>query len=87
MTPNARRRLLWLIGGRAVVVTLLLGSAIVSQIKGPGSPAIDPFFFLIGLTYGLTVVYICCFARPSSGDGWSTSSSPATRSSSRRWST
>jgi two-component system sensor histidine kinase PilS (NtrC family) len=58
MSPNARRRLLWLIGGRAVVVTLLLGSAIVSQIKGPGSPAIDPFFFLIGLTYGLTVVYV-----------------------------
>jgi two-component system, NtrC family, sensor histidine kinase PilS len=49
---------LWLIGGRAVVVTVLLGSAIVTQIKGPGSPAIDPFFFLIGLTYGLTVVYI-----------------------------
>jgi two-component system, NtrC family, sensor histidine kinase PilS len=55
---SSRRRLLWLIGGRAVVVTLLLGSAIITQIKGPGSPAIDPFFFLIGLTYGLTVVYV-----------------------------
>jgi two-component system sensor histidine kinase PilS (NtrC family) len=58
MTPNFRRRLLWLIGARAVVVTLLLGSAILIQISSPGSLAIDPFFFLIGLTYTLTVVYI-----------------------------
>jgi two-component system, NtrC family, sensor histidine kinase PilS len=58
MTPNFRRRLLWLIGGRAAVVTLLLGSAILIQIQAPGSLAIDPFFFLIGLTYALTVVYV-----------------------------
>jgi two-component system sensor histidine kinase PilS (NtrC family) len=58
MTPNFRRRLLWLIGARAVVVTLLLGSAILIQINSPGSLVIDPFFFLIGLTYALTVVYI-----------------------------
>jgi two-component system sensor histidine kinase PilS (NtrC family) len=49
---------LWLIGGRAAVVTLLLGSAILIQINAPGSLAIDPFFFLIGLTYALTVVYV-----------------------------
>ena len=58
MTPNFRRRLLWLIGGRAAVVTLLLGSAILIQIQAPGSLPINPFFFLIGLTYALTVVYI-----------------------------
>ena len=58
MSPNFRRRLLWLIGGRAAVVTLLLGSAILIQIQAPGSLPIDPFFFLIGLTYALTVVYI-----------------------------
>ena len=51
MSPNLRRRLLWLIGGRAAVVTLLLGSAILIQIQAPGSLPIDPFFFLIGLTY------------------------------------
>ena len=42
---------------RAVVVTLLLGSAILAQIKSPGSLPIDPFFFVIALTYGLTAVY------------------------------
>jgi two-component system, NtrC family, sensor histidine kinase PilS len=49
--------LLWLIGGRAAVITLLLGSAILIQIKAPGSLAVDPFFFMIGLTYALTVAY------------------------------
>src|SRR5918993_5282627 len=52
-----RGKLLWLIGGRAAVITVLLGSAILIQIKSPGSLPIDPFFFIIGLTYGLTVVY------------------------------
>jgi len=58
MSPNFRRRLLLLIAGRAAVVTLLLGSAILIQIQAPGSLPIDPFFFLIGLIYALTVVYV-----------------------------
>jgi two-component system sensor histidine kinase PilS (NtrC family) len=57
MSSNFRRRLLWLIGGRAAAVTVLLGSAIVAQLKSPGTLPIDPFFFLIGLTYALTAVY------------------------------
>ena len=57
-TPTVlRRKLLWLIGGRAGVITLLLGSAILIQLKSPGSFPIDPFFALIGLTYALTVVW------------------------------
>ena len=56
-SPSTRRKLLWLIAGRAAVITLLLGSAILIQIQAPGSLAVDPFFFMIGLTYGLTVVY------------------------------
>jgi len=52
-----RRKLLWLIGGRATVITVLLGSAILIQLRSPGSFPIDPFFFLIGLVYALTVVY------------------------------
>lgn len=52
-----RRKLLWLIACRAAAVTLLLGSAIAIQIKSPGSFPTDPFFFLIGLTYALTVIY------------------------------
>jgi two-component system, NtrC family, sensor histidine kinase PilS len=54
---DIRRKLLWLIGGRAAVITGLLGSAIVIQLKLPGTLPIDPFFFLIGLTYGLTALW------------------------------
>jgi two-component system sensor histidine kinase PilS (NtrC family) len=57
LSASIRRKLLWLIAGRAAVITLLLGSAILIQIKSPGSLPIDPFFFIIGLTYALTVVY------------------------------
>jgi two-component system sensor histidine kinase PilS (NtrC family) len=56
-SPSTRRKLLWLIGARATVVTLLLGSAILIQIKSPGALPIDPFFFIIGLTYALTAAY------------------------------
>jgi two-component system, NtrC family, sensor histidine kinase PilS len=52
-----RAQLLWLIGGRAAAITLLLGSAILIQIQSPGTLPIDPFFLLIGVTYFLTVVY------------------------------
>src|SRR3954452_9434531 len=52
-----RRKLLWLIGGRAVVVTLLLGSASLILYRAPKAFPIDPLFALIGLTYALTVVW------------------------------
>src|SRR3954470_9883357 len=52
-----RRKLLWLIGGRAVVITLLLGSASLILYRTPGAFPIDPFFALIGLTYALSVVW------------------------------
>jgi two-component system sensor histidine kinase PilS (NtrC family) len=57
MTTDSRRRLVWLIGTRVVVSTLLMGSAVAFQVNAPGSLPIDPFFFLIGLTYGLSVIY------------------------------
>jgi two-component system sensor histidine kinase PilS (NtrC family) len=57
MPSSLRTKLLWLIAGRAAAITLLLGSAILIQIKSPGAFPIDPFFVLIGLTYALTVVY------------------------------
>ena len=57
MTTDSRRRLVWLIGTRVVVSTLLMGSAVVFQVNAPGSLPIDPFFFLIGLTYSLSVIY------------------------------
>lgn len=57
MSSTLRRKLLWLIAGRAAVVTLLLGSAILILTRQPDAFAIDPFFFLIALTYALTVAY------------------------------
>ncbi len=58
-STTLRVKLLWLIAGRAAVVTLLLGSAILIQLKSPGAVPIDPFFFffLIGITYALTAIY------------------------------
>jgi two-component system sensor histidine kinase PilS (NtrC family) len=64
-----RRILLWLIGGRVAAVTVLLGSAIVIQINSPGALPVDPFFFLIGLTYTLTAVY-CLLLRQAEQHRW-----------------
>ena len=55
---SLRSRLSTLIAVRVVVGTLLLGSAILVQFNRPGSFPINPFFFLIGLTYALSVIYI-----------------------------
>jgi two-component system sensor histidine kinase PilS (NtrC family) len=55
---DLRGRLTALIVVRVVVSTLLLGSAIVVQVKSPGAFPINPFFFLIGLTYALSVGYL-----------------------------
>ncbi len=58
MEPSdLRRKLAWLVAARAVVGTLLLGTATVVQIRRPGSLPIDPFFVLIGLIYALTALY------------------------------
>jgi len=56
-TSDLRRKLRWLIVVRAVISTVLLGSATFAQITAPGSFPVDPFFFLIGLTYALTAFY------------------------------
>ena len=53
-----RSRLSTLIAARVVLVTLLMGSAILIQISRPGSFPVDPFFALIGLTYALSVFYL-----------------------------
>ena len=56
-STDLRRRVAWLIAIRAVISTMLLGGAIVAQVTAPGSFPVNPFFFLVGLTYGLTIVY------------------------------
>jgi len=55
---SLRSRLSTLIAVRVVVGTLLLGSAILVQLNRPGAFPIEPYFFLIGLTYALSVIYI-----------------------------
>jgi two-component system, NtrC family, sensor histidine kinase PilS len=57
MATTMRRKLLSLITARAAVISVLLGSAVLIQIKSPGTLPVDPFFFLLGLTFALTVVY------------------------------
>ncbi len=52
-----KTKLVWLMVGRAAVITLLLGSALLVRLKFPGAFPIDPFFVLIGITYALTAVY------------------------------
>ena len=52
-----RAKLVWLMTGRAAVITLLLGSALLIRLRFPGAFPIDPFFVLIGITYALTAVY------------------------------
>ena len=68
-TSDLRRKLRWLIAIRAVISTLLLGSATFAQITAPGSFPVDPFFFLIGLTYALTAFYAATL-RLAEGRRW-----------------
>ena len=52
-----RKNVAWLIAIRVVISTILLGSATFIRVTDAGSFAADPFFFLIGLTYALTIGY------------------------------
>ena len=52
---DIRARLARLIGIRVVVGTLLLGWATLIQLNRPGAFPVDPFFFLIGVTYALSI--------------------------------
>jgi two-component system, NtrC family, sensor histidine kinase PilS len=57
INTELRHKVGWLIAIRAVISTVLLGSATLAQIRAPGLFLGDPFFFLIALTYGLTITY------------------------------
>src|SRR3989442_15985786 len=57
LDTELRRTVAWMIAVRAVIGTILLGSAIFAQITAPGSLPVNPFFFMIGLTYALTISY------------------------------
>ena len=57
LDTEIKRKVGWLIAVRAMISTVLLGGATVLQITAPGSFRVDPFFFLIALTYALTIAY------------------------------
>jgi two-component system, NtrC family, sensor histidine kinase PilS len=53
-----RSRVSPFVAGRVVISTIILGSATFVQLSATGAFPINPFYFLIGLTYGLSVVYL-----------------------------
>ena len=53
-----RRRLAVHIAVRLLVATVLLGTAVIVQLRSPGALPIDPFFFLIALTYAVSLGFI-----------------------------
>ena len=55
---SLRRKLFWLIGARVVIVTILLGSGVLVQLRTPGLWPVEPFFFLVGLSYALAVAFL-----------------------------
>jgi len=55
---DLRSRLATLIAVRVIVSTVLLGFAVLIQLNRPGAFPIDPFFFLIGVTYALSLAYL-----------------------------
>jgi two-component system, NtrC family, sensor histidine kinase PilS len=53
-----RSRVSPFVAGRVVISTIILGTATWVQLAAPGAFPINPFYFLIGLTYLLSVVYL-----------------------------
>jgi len=56
--PTLRRRLAVHIAVRLLVATVLLGAAVVAQLRTPGAQGIDPFYFLVGLTFAVSLGFI-----------------------------
>lgn len=54
---NLRARLSTLIAMRLVVSTALLGAAVLVELRGTSNYPVNPYFFLIGVTYALSIVY------------------------------
>ena len=53
-----RRRLAVHIAVRLLVATVLLGAAVIAELRTPGGQPIDPFYFLVGLTYAVSLGFI-----------------------------
>lgn len=55
---NLRARLSTTIAMRLVASTALLGSAVLVELRETGTYPVNPYFFLIGVTYALSLVYV-----------------------------
>jgi two-component system sensor histidine kinase PilS (NtrC family) len=64
-----RSRVSPFVAGRVVISTIILGTATLVQLATPGAFPINPFFFLIGLTYLLSVIYLATL-RYVDGNPW-----------------
>ncbi len=53
-----RRRLAVHIAVRLLVASVLLGAAVVMELRSPGALPVSPFFFLVGLTYAVSLGFI-----------------------------
>jgi two-component system, NtrC family, sensor histidine kinase PilS len=53
-----RRRLAVHIAVRLLVATVLLGAAVIVQLRTPGALPVDPFYFLVALTYAVSLGFI-----------------------------
>ncbi len=53
-----RRRLAAHIAVRLLVATVLLGAAVIVQLRTPGVLPINPFYFLVGLTFAVSLGFI-----------------------------
>ena len=58
MTSTLGRRLLAHIALRLAAATVLLGAALVVQLRTPGDFGTNPFFALIAITYGVSLAFI-----------------------------
>jgi two-component system sensor histidine kinase PilS (NtrC family) len=58
MMDSLGRRLLTHITLRLVAATVLLGAALVVQLRAPGAFAVNPFFLLIAVIYAVSLVFI-----------------------------
>src|SRR5918994_6165638 len=58
MTRTFRRRLLLHIALRLVAATVLLGAALVVELRAPNNFVINPFFALISAVYAASLVFI-----------------------------
>lgn len=52
-----RLKLGWLLAGRLIISTVLLGSAAFGEVVSPGVLPSESFFWLIAVTYALSIVY------------------------------